>query len=211
MTGERNDQLLGNVIVSRETIQRLESFVRLIRRWSPQINLIGKAEISHLWERHIVDSAQLVPLVSQEVKHWVDLGSGGGFPALVVACLHKELRPDVKHILIESDQRKCVFLETVIRELGLKDSCSVCCERIESIPATNADVLSARALKPLPELLRLAERHIAPGGIALFPKGQKAQEEISVARLEWDFDLTAMQSITSKEATILCIEGIKRV
>ena len=107
---------LGSLTVSRETIDRLSIYANLLEKWNPRINLVSRSTLDDLWSRHIVDSAQLFELAPVTAKHWVDLGSGGGFPGLVIAILAKELRPELEVVLVESDQRKCAFLRTVSRE-----------------------------------------------------------------------------------------------
>ena len=198
---------LGNPNVSRETFEKLEAFGELVRKWNPRINLVSKSSLGDLWTRHIVDSVQVFKL-SEGSGVWVDLGSGGGFPGIVVSILNQEERHfDVT--LVESDQRKCAFLRTAIRELKLE--ASVKNERIEEIKSLNADVLSARALADLTKLLGFAELHLKPEGTALFPKGQSWQREDAEARLGWTYGLESVPSQTNPEAAILKIKDIARV
>ena len=172
---------LRKLDVSRETFEKLEAFGELVRKWNPRINLVSKSSLEDLWTRHILDSVQVFNL-AEGSGVWVDLGSGGGFPGIVVSILNQEERHfDVT--LVESDQRKCAFLRTAIRELTLE--ASVKNERIEEVKSLNADVLSARALADLTKLLGFAELHLKPEGTALFPKGQSWQREGEEARLSW--------------------------
>ena len=194
--------------VSRETTEKLKALVALVEKWTIKINLISKASISEIWERHIVDSMQLFHL-GKGGKHWVDLGSGGGFPGLVIAILADELDPEMSITLLESDQRKCAFLRAAIRELELP--ATVICQRIEAAEPLNADVLSARALADLTSLLEFAVLHLAPGGVAIFPKGKSWQIEDAAAHSRWSYRLEAIKSRTNPEAAILKIKDIVRV
>ena len=198
-------ELVPGLDVSRETLARLEALAELTRKWTARINLVAPSSVPDLWNRHIRDSAQLYALAPPFV-HWADLGSGGGFPGLVIAALAEGTQ---RTTLIESDRRKATFLRAAIRELHLP--AEVIAARIESAPPQSADIVSARALAPLPELLAYATRHLRPGGVALFPKGAARSEEISAARAGWDFCLTETRSITLPEAAVLRIERIVRV
>lgn len=192
--------------VSRETEERLAAFAALVARWTPRINLVSPATIPELATRHIADSAQLFPLAGPNWRHWADLGSGGGFPGIVIAILARDTRPDARITLVESDRRKSAFLQTAARELGLP--VTVHAARAETLPPLGADILSARALAPLSQLLPLALRHLAPGGRALFPKGRRAAEEVDEARRTWSFQLRTHPSQTDPQARILDIEGL---
>ena len=123
---------IAGINVSRETMDRLESFAALAKKWNPSINLVARSTLADLWDRHIVDSAQVYRFAPQNAVHWVDIGSGGGFPGIVVAAMAKELSPNTKFTLIESDQRKSTFLRTAARELDLK--LTVLADRIEHAP-----------------------------------------------------------------------------
>ncbi|MCE8005512.1 16S rRNA (guanine(527)-N(7))-methyltransferase RsmG [Aestuariivita sp.] len=193
--------------VSRETEERLRAFADLVLKWTPKINLISKKSQDDIWERHIVDSIQ-VARCSDASGHWVDLGSGGGFPGVVVAIMAKEQRPETRFTLIESDQRKSAFLRTAIRTLDL-NAC-VLTDRIETVPAQRADILSARALTDLNRLLAYAERHLTPGGAALFQKGANWEKEVEEARKYWNFNCEPIRSQTQEAAAILKIEGVSR-
>ena len=195
--------------VSRETEERLAHLVALIEKWNPRINLIAKSTVPEIWTRHILDSAQLFDLAPVGAERWADLGSGGGFPGLVVAILAKAERPGLKATLVESDARKAAFLTTAVRELAL--NADVRAERIESLPPIQADVLSARALAPLATLLGHAERHLRPGGTALFAKGATHGAELAAALETWRFSYEKHPSKTDPRAVILSIEGIARV
>lgn len=194
--------------VSRETFAALQQFDQLVRRWTEAVNLVSKATLPDLWQRHIVDSAQLFAFCPQDARSWLDIGSGGGFPGLVVAILAREKLPELRVTLAESDQRKATFLRQAAMALGL--DVPVRSVRIESLEPANADVLSARALAPLPDLLRHAERHLQANGVALFPKGARFADEIADARQSWTFDVEAHPSLSEPEAAILEIRKIHR-
>ena len=162
--------------VSRETLEALTVYVELLEKWQPRINLISPASLPDIWQRLVFDSAQLLAHMPEmgpnAPRRILDIGSGAGFPGLVLAILGAG-----QVQLVESDQRKSVFLQTVIRELGL--SASVFNHRIESLPACYSDVITARALAPLPKLMQLIEAQIHPGLTCLFLKGAKAEEELT--------------------------------
>lgn len=201
--------MISGVDVSRETLERLGAFEDLVRKWTKKINLIARNDIDHIWDRHIVDSAQVWASAPDEWTHWVDIGSGGGFPAIILAAIAVEKKPDARFTLIESDQRKATFLRTAIRELNL--NAIVLDDRIELAPPQNADVISARALASLNILLGFAERHLAPNGIAVFQKGKSADDEIIGAKHTWAFDYNKVPSITNGDACVISIKGFSRV
>jgi 16S rRNA (guanine527-N7)-methyltransferase len=194
--------------VSRETIATLQAFASELTRWSAKINLVARSDIADLWNRHIVDSAQLFAFADRQDGLWADLGSGGGLPGLVIAILARDLAPAISVNLVESDQRKATFLRHAARLFELK--VQVQSERAEAIAPLSADILSARALAPLAQLLPLAERHLAPGGVAIFPKGALAETEIATAQRDWTFSLTVQTSMTSSTARLLRISAIQR-
>lgn len=198
------EDLIEQQGVSRETFECFERFVELIRKWSPKINLISRASMDQIWQRHIVDSVQLSKATEGAPTTWGDLGSGGGLPGIVVAML----RPETLITLIESDLRKATFLRTCVQTLDL--NARVISARIEDAVPLAADIISARALAPLPKLLDYVDRHIAPDGVAILPKGKNFEQELAAARKTWSFDCTLIPSITDPEAKILRIERIRR-
>lgn len=201
------DWFCENFSVSRETLDRLNAYEALLRKWTPRINLVAASTLDDLWTRHFSDSAQVLAL-SPGTGHWVDLGSGGGFPGLVVATMERN-NPSLQVTLVESDQRKATFLRAVIRELDL--NADVLARRIEDLESLNADILSARALAPLSELLQFTERHRKPGGLSVFLKGENVAEEIAVALERWRFHCEKHSSITDAKSSILCIGDLQRV
>lgn len=198
---------IGKLTVSRETLERLELYAELLRKWNPKINLVSKNTLDDLWTRHIIDSAQIFALGDPKAKSWVDLGSGGGFPGMVVAILAAELAPQMTVTLVESDQRKCAFLRTVSRETGVKTT--ILAKRIELIEPLGAEVLSARALADLDALLGFADHHLGARGICLFPKGLTWKKELEKARDSWRFSSEAIKSETAENAVVLRINEIE--
>jgi len=194
--------------VSRETMERLEIFEALLGKWNTRINLVSRNSFDELWTRHIVDSAQVFQAAPLG-KKWVDLGSGGGFPGLIVAILALDQHPETVVTMIESDQRKAAFLRTAARETGV--ACQVLSERIELAIPQQANTISARALADLSDLLVFSERHLANDGTALFPKGVTWKKELEAAQLRWRFDIDVIESWTMPGAAILKITGAMRV
>lgn len=190
--------------VSRETMDRLACYGNLIQKWNPRINLVAPATLPDLQQRHIHDCLQIADLAGDAAGTWVDLGSGGGLPGLVIAIS----RPDLNLTMVESDQRKATFIRTVVRELDLKNT-TVIVDRIESVEPLNASNISARALAPLPLLMSYVNRHLSPAGKAWLMKGKRWQTEVEEARRAWQFDCIAHQSTTNSDAAILEISGIR--
>lgn len=187
--------------VSRETRKRLEVLVETLERWQKAINLVGKTTLEGVWKRHIVDSAQVVRLIPSEAKTLADLGSGGGFPGLVIAAM----RPDLQITMIESDARKAAFLGEAGRKMGLEKPPKLMIKRIEVAPPTQAEVVTARALAPLGQLLEWSDRHRLDTAICLFHKGKEWQAEVDEAKKRWDFTPDAIASVTDRDAVILRI------
>lgn len=194
--------------VSRETILKLEKFSTLVEKWNPHINLVSKSTIPDIWNRHIVDSAQLFQFATAAPKKWLDIGSGGGFPGIVVAVIAQEISPETKFIFIESDQRKSTFLRAAARDIGLQ--VEILAERVEDVCQQNADVVTARALAALSELFPYLQRHMSNGGCAILPKGKTYKDEIRAARLDWRFELSCHPSMTDAQAQILIVKDIHR-
>jgi 16S rRNA (guanine527-N7)-methyltransferase len=196
------------VNVSRETIARLDRLVDLLLEWQQTRNLIAASTIPTIWTRHIADSLQLLEL-APDAKIWVDLGSGGGFPGLVLACALVE-RAGAKLHLVESTAKKCAFLQAVIDALDLP--AEVHCQRIESfVPAfpTTPDVVTARALAPLPKLLEMSFPLIRKGGLGLFLKGQDVGSELTEAAKYWNIRHKLVPSRTDDRARIVVIENLE--
>ena len=171
---------LINLDVSRETIDNLNVYVDILRKWNKTINLVSKGSITDVWKRHILDSAQLFKFVTHDMEKWLDIGSGTGFPGLVIAILAKGRFPNLQVTLIESDKRKCVFLNEVVRELDL--NVKTLSKRIEDCPPHDADVISARALTQLENLLSYFTLHGNFNCKGLFLKGKKIKTEMELVK-----------------------------
>ena len=205
-----NCEVFGQ-IVSRETYENLRDYESLIQKWNPSINLIAKSTLSDIWNRHIVDSAQVYYAASAELSgNCTDIGSGGGLPAIVIAILAQGADKQVQMTMVESDKRKSVFLRTAIRELGLNNA-NVVNERIENVQIPVSKFISARALAPLTELFGFAEKLSDDKTTFLFQKGKNWLSEIGIAQNHWSFDYEAIKSETDSNAVILKIRGLSRV
>ena len=169
MTPDHVGELLN---VSRETIDKFQAYLTLLEKWQRRINLVANSTLADAWQRHILDSGQLVAYYPPQTRHILDVGSGAGFPGLVLAIMG-----GVTVDLVESDQRKAVFLSTVIRELGLP--AKVHNQRIENMPNLNPDVITARALAPVPKLLNLIETQLSFSCVCLFLKGASVEDELT--------------------------------
>ena len=187
--------------VSRETLGRLETMVETLLRWQKAINLVARASLDDIWDRHILDSAQIAPHIPAEAKALVDLGSGAGFPGLVLAAL----RPELDITLIEADARKSAYLGEAARRMGLPKQPKLVVSRIEAAPPAKADVVTARALAPLGQLLAWADRHRSSPAICLFHKGKGWRAELTEAMKDWEIESTPQPSVTDRDAVILRI------
>ena len=194
--------------VSRETIVLLQRLGLLVEKWNKSINLISKKTVPEIWNRHILDSAQIFYANKKSFKKWLDMGSGAGFPGLVVAILAQDKNIGGETVLVESDKRKCVFLSTVKRELNLK--LSIINNRIESCDSQQADVISARALADLPSLLDLSFNHLSDDTTLIFSKGKSWKEELVAAEKIWNFSWEAVTSITDAKSVVLKIGELSR-
>lgn len=195
--------------ISPPALVRLDRFVELLRKWNSAINLVSQNSLGAVWERHILDSVQVFRAVPNAAGLWVDLGSGAGFPGVVIAILAAEYAPGFSVTLVEGDQRKAEFLRVVSRETQI--GITVIAERIEAIAPLGADIVSARALAPLSQLCAFADRHLQSDGLAVFPKGATSAEEVRAARQHWRFGLEAVPSRTDPTASILLLRGIAHV
>jgi 16S rRNA (guanine527-N7)-methyltransferase len=195
--------------VPRETIHRLLRYAELLDHWQKTTNLIAPSTLAVLWSRHFADSAQLRTL-AQNARLWLDLGSGAGFPGLVVAILEAG-RPDFRMHLVESNRKKCAFLAEVAREA--KTPVDIHAMRIEELAESGErlepDVVSARALAPLPRLFELASPFFGARTRGLFLKGREAESEIEAARAKWDFTARLHPSLTSKDSHIVEVTWLR--
>lgn len=191
------------VPVSRETLSRLETYAALLTRWSERINLVGRHTIADLWRRHMLDSAQLQPLLPEGARSLLDLGSGAGFPGLVLAILGA---PGVE--LVEADSRKAAFLREAARVAEVPVTIRAC--RIAVVPPHAVAVVSARALAPLDRLLDLARPFLGPDTVCLFLKGERVEQELTVARKSWTMSVSLHQSIADPRGVVLRLHQVVR-
>ena len=166
------DQVRELLNVSRETIDKFQLYLTLLEKWQRRINLVSNSTLANAWQRHILDSGQLAAYYPPQPLQILDVGSGAGFPGLVLAIMG-----GVTVDLVESNQRKAVFLSTVIRELGLP--AKVHNQRIEKMPNLRPDVITARALAPVPKLLNLIETQMSAECVCLFLKGASVEDELT--------------------------------
>jgi 16S rRNA (guanine527-N7)-methyltransferase len=195
--------------VSHETIRRLQAHVDLLRRWQPRLNLVAPDTLADIWSRHVVDSLQLLDLAPQACT-WLDLGSGGGFPGLVLAAALRERDGGV--ILVESDQRKAAFLREAARLMDVAAEIHPC--RIEvALPrlARRPDVVTARALAPLSRLLDWTHPLVGNQVPGVFPKGRTAEQELTEARKSWKINARLVSSRTDPQARIVVIDQVAPV
>lgn len=191
--------------VSRETFSRLEIYDALLRKWQAKINLVAKDSLQELWRRHFLDSAQLLPLLPPGRDPITDLGSGAGFPGLILAIMTaREVH------LVDSDQRKGAFLLECARQTGVSDRVKVHTIRIETSSAWKARIVTARALATLDQLLVWAEPYLTPQTICLFLKGSKAEDELTLAGRSWNMAVERHGSVTDASGVILKLSDIER-
>jgi 16S rRNA (guanine527-N7)-methyltransferase len=190
--------------VSRETLDRLRAYADLLVKWNPKINLVGPSTIPELWWRHMFDSAQLRDSIPSTARVAVDLGSGAGFPGLVLAIM-----TGLETHLIESDVRKVAFLRESAR--ATKTTVTIHQQRIESVDSFKADVVTARACAPLSQLLEWAIPFMGSEAVGVFPKGQNVGSELTEAHKIWTMNVDQRPSRTDPTATILCVREVKDV
>lgn len=189
----------ANFDVSRETWERLEAFIGFVRNEAQSQNLIARSTVDHIWQRHVVDSAQLLLHVPGAITgEWIDLGAGAGFPGIVTALLggHRTL-------LVESRAKRIDYLQRAVAMLDLEDQISVAGMPLERVPTHEYAVISARAFAPLPKLLELAARFSTQNTTWLLPKGRNAAKEYGDCREIWPIAFEIKPSITDDEAGIL--------
>lgn len=203
------ESFLAVSCVSRETLERLKAYEALLLKWQKSINLVSASTLEEIWRRHMWDSGQLVALAPEEARFWLDLGSGAGFPALVVAAMLRD-RPEFEMHLVESDQRKGIFLREAARVMDVP--VTVHTMRIENWKPEGErlpDIISARALAPLPKLLEWTHAFWGKETVGLFLKGQGAREELTQANKGWIFEAEAIASQSDGSGTVLKLRGLK--
>jgi 16S rRNA (guanine527-N7)-methyltransferase len=196
--------------VPRETIHRLICYADLLTEWQGRQNLVSAKTLHHMWDRHFADSAQLLRL-APDAKLWLDLGSGAGFPGLVIAILQANHASFRMH-LVESTAKKCAFLSEVAR--ATEAPVEIHCMRIEELgqnaTSLKPEIISARAVAPLPRLLELAAPWFGPGVKGLFLKGRDAKQEIEAAKRRWSFGCHLHPSLTAEDSTIIEISDLAK-
>jgi 16S rRNA (guanine527-N7)-methyltransferase len=190
--------------VSRETLRRLEAYADLLVRWNAKINLIGSGTVGDLWRRHMLDSAQLVSILPSLDITLVDMGSGAGFPGLVLAAMGVR----ETHV-IEGDQRKAAFLREAALAIGAPVRVHAC--RTDAAPTIAADIITARALASLPVLLGLAQPFTTPSTVHIYPKGQNVEGELTSTHKIWRMRVERFPSRTDSAATILRLAEVRHV
>jgi 16S rRNA (guanine527-N7)-methyltransferase len=193
----------ANPDVSRETMDRLEAYAELLKKWNKTINLVSPATLNELWDRHIWDSWQLLELIPDGVGDLADIGSGAGLPGLIIAIG----RPEIAVTLIERDQRKCAFLTQAALSLGLRNA-TVVNSDIKNLESQYS-LVTARALAGLDVLCELAYPILLKDAFCLFPKGENFASEIEAAKKTWDFTHTIIPSKTHDSACIISVSKLK--
>lgn len=188
--------------VSRETLARLKAYAGLLIDWNARHNLVAKSTLPDLWQRHMWDSAQLAALIPPEAKTLADLGSGAGFPGLVLAVL----RPELAVTLHEATTKKCAFLAAAAQHMGLK--VAIQNARMEDLPPKVFDVVTARACAPLPQLLDYAYRFTGPNSVCLFLKGQNVGSELTDAHKYWNMKASQTPSLTDPSGAIVSVREL---
>jgi len=186
--------------IDADTMDRLEIYLALLSKWQRAINLVGKNTLANAWRRHILDSAQLLPHIEKDLKI-ADLGSGAGLPGLVIA-----IATGANVQLVESDQRKATFMREVARETGTDVDVHVA--RIEDLPSLDADIVTARALAPLPKLLPWVHRHLKKGGKSVLMKGAGVDQELTESTKQWTMNVVRKFSISDASGTILIVNDL---
>jgi 16S rRNA (guanine527-N7)-methyltransferase len=198
----KEEDFARETLVSRETLARLKAYADLLLDWSARHNLVSSSTLPDLWRRHMWDSAQLEPLIPAGTRTLADLGSGAGFPALVLAAM----RPEIVVTVHEATGKKCDFLAAAAERMGLK--LVIANARIENLPPRPFDVVTARALAALPLLLSYAQRLTGPNSICLFLKGQNLGPELTEAHKSWIMEASQVPSKTDPSGAILVVRKL---
>ena len=193
--------------VSRETLSRLDAFEALLIRWQSSFNLVGPRTLSEFWDRHVLDSLQLVDLAPATALRWTDIGSGAGFPGLVLAATLCE-RPASHIRLIEPNHKRAAFLREVAR--AMIAPVSVVASKVEDAPVEPCDIVTARAVAPLVDLLGMAQPYLAKGAEGLFLKGQDIVSELTQASRYWNIQAEIVPSRSDERGRILVVKEVRR-
>lgn len=189
--------------VPRGTMERLEGFIALLREENERQNLVSRSSLEQIWTRHVLDSAQLVPLGPADASTWLDLGTGAGFPGLIIALLHRS-----KVTMVESRRLRAEFLHRAADMLGVADKVEIVCARVETIAPRPFDAISARAFAPLARTLALGARFSTSGTCWILPRGRSAKSELDAARASWQGDFHIEPSLTDPDAGIVVAERV---
>ena len=190
-----------------DSLSDYEIWAGLLIKWNPKINLVAAKSMGELWDRHMLDSAQILPFLTPDASIVADFGSGAGFPGLAIAIQAKYAHPDRTVHLFESGGKKATFLKTVSRETNVPTQ--VWADRIENVAPAGANIITARAFAPLDRLFPLANYHLAEGGSLVLLKGRTFRSEIDDAQSDWQFDWRAKPSLTDPDGVVLQIESLK--
>lgn len=199
---------IEKIDVSRETYTDLETFQNMVLEWNNKFNLISKSSAEDIWNRHILDSLQLLKFINDKAEKLYDFGSGAGFPGMVLAIAIKDIFPNLKVSLMESIRKKAIFLNEVKTRLNL--DVDIYNERVENLKLPKADIITSRAMASLEKLLNYAYPFCKKETELLFLKGKTWEDEIKTALIKWKFDYEAFESITDKDGKILFIKNIRR-
>lgn len=199
------DAFAAQFDVSRETLAALDSYAALLAEWQARMNLVGPSTLPHLWDRHFADSAQLLSLAGSG-KAWLDIGTGAGFPGLIIATLD----PAARVTLVESIAKKCRFLAEVTAALGLGDRVAIENRRVEALPRQRFDIITARALAALDQLFDWGLAFAGSGTQWLLPKGARFAEELTQAEERFAFGHRLVPSLTDVQARIVIATGVRR-
>ena len=193
--------------VSRETKQRLEKFVLLLCEWNKKMNLVSKNSLPDVWERHVLDSMQLIKYIDQNARCLVDIGSGAGFPGVVLAVLMKEKMPKTKLNLVESITKKTMYLKDVCANLEL-NNVEILNGRVENAVFKDVDVITARAVASLDKLLSYSYSLAGAKTRMIFPKGATYNVELIEAEYNWDFDCLVHKNMYHEDGVVLEINKL---
>ena len=201
------EKFLAAYAVPHETIHRLSVYEKLLIEWNEKFNLVSASTLPQIWSRHFFDSAQLLEYIPQSAKSLADMGAGAGFPGLVLAIMAQDLGRDLHITEIESTGKKADFLQAVVDELKL--NVTIRRDRVENIRDLKPDVVTARALKALPELLKYANYLVHKDTLCLFPKGKNAVEELTEAKKCWTFTVDIHPSRSDDSGSILVMQELR--
>ena len=203
------DTFCSNVQVSRETISSLKKYEDLLIKYNSGLNLVGKSTINKIWSRHFLDSAQVIDLIDKNINSCIDIGSGAGFPGLVLALLLKHKKSQVNFKILEKSPKKCNFLKLVSSELGLDTE--IICQDIKNIKKINCDFAIARAFKPLPEIFEIIHSKINFSAKLVLFLGAKQSGLLDEASKKWNMEYKQRKSITSSDSLIIEVNKLERL